>query len=55
MMEEIRRIDDLGRIHIPKELRELLGFKSGDPLKIYVNEDNSNMIIIEKYQLKDGE
>lgn len=32
----IRRIDDLGRVVIPKEIRKNLGIKEGDALEIYV-------------------
>lgn len=31
----IRRVDDLGRVVIPKEVRRNLGIKAGDPLEIY--------------------
>lgn len=31
----IRRIDELGRVVIPKEVRRTLGIKEGDPLEIY--------------------
>ena len=44
----VRRIDDLGRIVIPKELRRNLKIREGDPLEIYVNDD---MICFKKYQL----
>ena len=35
----IRRVDDLGRIVIPKEIRRNLGIHEGDPLEIFVHED----------------
>ena len=45
----IRRIDDLGRIVIPKEIRKNLRIKEGDNLEIFVvNEEN----IIKKYSIK---
>ena len=44
----IRRIDDLGRVVIPKEIRKNLRIKEGDNLEIYVvNED----IILKKYSM----
>ena len=42
----IRRIDDLGRIVIPKELRRNLRINNGDSLEIFVDMDN---IILKKY------
>lgn len=48
----VRRIDDLGRVVIPKELRRNLKIREGDPLEIYVNDD---MICFKKYQLYDDE
>ena len=36
----VRRIDDLGRIVIPKEIRRSLGIKEGDPLEIFISKDN---------------
>ena len=41
-----RRIDELGRIVVPKELRNNLGIRDGEPLLIYTNNDS---IIIKKY------
>lgn len=35
----IRRIDDLGRIVIPKEIRRNFGIREGEPLEIFVHED----------------
>ncbi|NFO38499.1 AbrB/MazE/SpoVT family DNA-binding domain-containing protein, partial [Clostridium botulinum] len=31
----VRRVDDLGRIVIPKELRRVLNIEEGNPLEIY--------------------
>lgn len=41
----VRRMDDLGRIVIPKEIRNLLNIKNGELLSIIVNDDN---IILKK-------
>ncbi len=35
----VRRIDDLGRIVIPKEIRRTMGFKPGDMFEIYTTKD----------------
>lgn len=35
----IRRIDDLGRVVIPKEIRRNLCIREGDPLEIFLHED----------------
>lgn len=43
----IRRLDDLGRIVIPKEIRHRLGVTEGDPMEILVN---GNQLILEKYE-----
>ena len=42
----VRRIDELGRIVIPKEIRKSLRIKSGDTLEILLNDDN---IMLRKY------
>lgn len=36
----VRRIDDLGRVVIPKEIRRTLKIREGDPLEIFIGEDN---------------
>ena len=43
----IRRIDDLGRVVIPKEIRRTLKIREGDPLEIYVDR---GAVIFQKYQ-----
>ena len=43
----VRRIDDLGRIVIPKEIRRTLRIKDGDPLEIYT--DTNGEVIFKKY------
>ena len=35
----VRRIDDLGRVVIPKEIRKTLRIKEGDPLEIFTDKD----------------
>ena len=35
----VRRIDDLGRVVIPREIRRNLGIREGDPLEIFIHED----------------
>ncbi|MEE1303005.1 MAG: AbrB/MazE/SpoVT family DNA-binding domain-containing protein [Bacteroidales bacterium] len=37
----VRRIDDLGRVVIPKEIRREMRIREGDPLEIYTNSDGS--------------
>ncbi|MBP9987940.1 MAG: AbrB/MazE/SpoVT family DNA-binding domain-containing protein [Ruminococcus sp.] len=44
----VRRIDDLGRVVIPKEIRRTLNIKEGDPLELYT--DNDGGIVFRKYQ-----
>lgn len=43
----VRRIDDLGRVVIPKEIRRTLRIREGDPLEIYT--DREGEIILKKY------
>lgn len=43
----VRRIDDLGRIVIPKEIRKTLRIKEGDPLEIFTAKDGE--VILKKY------
>lgn len=43
----VRRIDDLGRIVLPKELRRTMRIKEGESLEIYT--DGDNKIVLKKY------
>ncbi|RAK08992.1 transcriptional pleiotropic regulator of transition state genes [Halanaerobium saccharolyticum] len=43
----VRKIDDLGRLVIPKELRKTMGINKKDPMEIFVDGDR---IILNKYE-----
>jgi len=43
----VRKVDELGRVVIPKELRKTLGIDKQDPVEIFINGDQ---IILQKYQ-----
>lgn len=43
----VRRIDDLGRIVIPKEIRRTMRIREGDPLEIYT--ESNGTVIFKKY------
>ena len=47
----MRRVDDLGRVVIPREIRKRLGIEEGDPLEIFTNKDE---IILKKYDVSIG-
>ena len=44
----VRRIDDLGRIVIPKEIRRTLRINSTDPLEVFI--DGKGTVILKKYE-----
>lgn len=44
----VRRVDDLGRIVIPKEIRRSLHIREGDPLELFMEDGN---LILKKYQV----
>ena len=48
----VRRIDDLGRIVIPKEIRRTMRIREGDPLEIYTSREGE--VIFKKYSLLGG-
>ena len=43
----VRRIDDLGRVVIPKEIRRTMRIREGDPLEIFTDRDGE--VILKKY------
>ena len=45
----IRRVDDLGRVVIPREIRKSLGIAEGDPLEIFVDTEN-DMVCFQRYE-----
>ena len=48
----VRRIDDLGRVVIPKEIRRTMRIREGDPLEIFTNNDGG--VVFKKYSLMGG-
>ena len=49
----IRRIDDLGRVVIPKEIRRAVGIEEGDPFEIFTT--TNKQIILQKYHEEEPE
>ena len=43
----VRRIDDLGRVVIPKEIRRTMHIREGDPLEIFTDKEGG--VIFKKY------
>ena len=43
----VKKIDDLGRIVLPKDIRMPMGIESGDPLEIFIDGEK---IILQKFQ-----
>lgn len=43
----LRRVDEMGRIVIPKKVRESLNLQSEDPIEIFVEDDK---LILQKYE-----
>ncbi len=48
----VRRIDDLGRVVIPKEIRRTMRIREGDPLEIFTSGDGG--VVFKKYSLMGG-
>jgi len=47
----VRRIDDLGRVVVPKEIRRTLNVEEGDPLELFIEDGN---IVWKKYSFEDN-
>lgn len=50
----VRRLDDLGRWAIPKEIRRVLNWKEGDPIELYFDRENKT-IMLKKYETEEEE
>lgn len=46
---QIRRIDDLGRVVVPKDVRRNLGIREGDALEIFTTDDRRG-VVFQKYR-----
>lgn len=44
----VRRIDNLGRVVIPKEIRKVLSIKEGDPIEFFT--EDGGFIVLKKYE-----
>ena len=42
----VRRIDDLGRVVIPKEIRRSMGIKEGDPLEMFIDDKSGGLVLV---------
>lgn len=42
----VRKLDPLGRVVLPKEIRRIMDIKQGDPIEVFVDDDK---IILSKY------
>ena len=47
----VRRVDDLGRIVIPREIRKRLNITDGQPMELYVEDES---VIFKKYDFLEG-
>lgn len=48
----VRRIDDLGRVVIPKEIRRTMKIREGDPLEIFTDKDG--FVCLKKYTVEEN-
>lgn len=45
----VRRVDDLGRVVIPRDIRQSMGIREGEPMEIYLDKD---AVIFRKYSFQ---
>ena len=45
----VRRVDDLGRVVIPKDIRRTIGIREGEPLEIFI--EGKDTICLRKYKV----
>jgi AbrB family looped-hinge helix DNA binding protein len=42
----VRRIDDLGRVVIPREIRRSMGVTEGDPIEMFIDSESGGLVLI---------
>ena len=42
----VRRIDELGRVVIPKEIRRTMGIKEGTPLEMFIDTESGGLVLL---------
>ena len=42
----VRRIDDLGRVAIPKEIRRTMGIREGDALEMFIDKETGGLTLV---------
>ena len=42
----VRRIDDLGRVVIPKEIRRTMGVREGDPIEMFIDTESGGLVLV---------
>lgn len=42
----VRRIDDLGRVVIPKEIRRSMGIREGDPVEMFIDNESGGLVLM---------
>ena len=42
----VRRIDEFGKIVIPKEIRRAMRIKEGDPFEMFIDTENGGLVLV---------